>query len=668
MGTPENPAHRPVPARRILARAVPAVLLAASALSFPLPAFGGGQLETFDFTTSDPGPVPGTTAVGVVPIQWDPRCVPVSYRFNSAALPNALPALDQAATVDLLQTAFDAWNDIPTSFIEMTIVGEVNRPRVGPFDLSVFDFVNELNFLGAAGDPIAASPSVSLTADTNLAAGDDVDGDGDSDVFDPAVEGVDRCVDVDGDGDVEFPAGFYKAGTILENDVFLNNVTTIWTTGEPDTVFGQLDLQAVATHEFGHSHGLSHTAINQQSATDGTTPTMINGVPSTDAESEASLRTLESDDVAWSSFLYPEGSATTGPAALGPGDVAFDEVYGVISGEITLGGSGLPATGANVFATDRATGSIVASQYVGRARLVLQSEGFLDVLPDQPDFHLADGSYTLPVPAGSYQLTVEALDGAPTFTGAIGTTTIISGFFDVQSFNEEVFQRVDPRFVFLPRRVFVRAGREVRSVDHTTRVDQRLDPFDLLGIGGFLDYDGLGFFGAAPGTLYAVRFPKEELLAEIDAGLVLKSAAFRNRQVDGAVTNVFPRAGLYLGTVDEGTGDGVTATIELEHPLVERSPFVGQDNDFSPLFFRLPFAATKLLELKLLFQDKDAFLVLELPQTFPGQNGLPPAIGLDAGQEVGFLGRSFFSTDGGATFQQDTFSNYMFRLIGEPLP
>lgn len=624
-------------------------------------AHAGGQLETVDFTAGGPGPIPGSIAVDVVPIQWDPRCVPVSYRLNTAVLPNADVPLDATQAQALLQASFDAWNEIPTSFIEMSFVGQVNRPRTGPFDVSAFDFVNEVNFLAEEGQPVAASPSVSLNEDTTLVPGDDVDGDGDSDVFDPAVEGVEVCTDVDGDGDVEFPAGFYEAGSILDNDVYFNNVTILWTTGAPNAVNGELDLAAVSTHEFGHSHGLSHSALNQTSTTDGTSPTMINGVPSTDPASQLSLRTLAEDDQAWSSFVYPEGSASTGAGALQPGDVAFDDAYGIIRGEITLGDSGLPAVGSNVFSIREDTGEIVSSHYVGRTRLVQVPEGFLDVLPDEPDFHLVDGTYSLPVLAGTYNVAVEPLDGSPTFPGAIGNTTIIGGFFDVQGFNEEVFPRIDPRLRFFPRDVRVRAGRQVSGVDHVTRVDTNLDPFDTVGIGGFLDYDGLGFSTVPPGFHYAVRFPKDELLAQLEDGLILKSAAFRNRHVDLAVTNVFPRAGLYLGTVGE---DG-TAVVDFDHPLAEQAPFVGQDNDFSPLYFDWPLLSTLATKLALYATGKDAFLVLELPASFPGLNGLPPLMGLDAGQEVGLLGRSYFSLDGGATFQQDEFANYMFRLVGE---
>ena len=56
-----------------------------------------------------------------------------------------------------------------------------------------------------------------LIVDTTFNPGDDIDGDGDTDVFDPLLEGTETCDDVDGDGDIEFPAGFYAAGTILEH-------------------------------------------------------------------------------------------------------------------------------------------------------------------------------------------------------------------------------------------------------------------------------------------------------------------------------------------------------------------------------------------------------------------------------------------------------------------
>ena len=72
-----------------------------------------------------------------------------------------------------------------------------------------FDFIDELTFRTRPGSPFrASSPSTSLIEDIVLQDGDDIDGDGDSDVS----SAITVCTDVDGDGDIEFPAGFYKAG------------------------------------------------------------------------------------------------------------------------------------------------------------------------------------------------------------------------------------------------------------------------------------------------------------------------------------------------------------------------------------------------------------------------------------------------------------------------
>ena len=68
---------------------------------------------------------------------------------------------------------------MPSSFIEMH-VGAATTTNPG---LRCFDMINELTFRTAAGfSAIASSPSVNLIADTTLVDGDDIDGDGDSDV------------------------------------------------------------------------------------------------------------------------------------------------------------------------------------------------------------------------------------------------------------------------------------------------------------------------------------------------------------------------------------------------------------------------------------------------------------------------------------------------------
>src|SRR5262245_65937956 len=116
-----------------------------------------------------------------------------------------------------------------------------------------------------------------------------------------------------------------------------------------------------------------------------------------DPAAEKARRSLSSDDIAWSSYFYPEGSATSGPASLQQGDKAFDKEYGLIKGELRHGVLNQPIAGGSVFAIDYLTDKFVASGFSGTIQLSLNpTTGATSLIINNPAFHILNGKYVIP--------------------------------------------------------------------------------------------------------------------------------------------------------------------------------------------------------------------------------------------------------------------------------
>ncbi|TMQ56901.1 MAG: matrixin family metalloprotease [Candidatus Eisenbacteria bacterium] len=307
----------------------------------------------------------GTT--GIVQAHWLDSALPLSSVINptNADIPSA-------TALSIVQASAKTWENINTSYFTVNPVEYTGAPGQVPPALDATDGQNSMFF---------------DTAGANFAPGGSV------------IAFVRSTIDL-------------TDGHTLDADMVYNDRDFFSSTSSPNLTpappgQSSVDLQSVVTHEYGHYFGLDHTSVANA--------TMIPFIIG-----DTRQRTLELDDRAGNSTIYPESAAR----GLSPGAVDFGASTGTISGTVVSGFDGSAIFGAHVEA-------LVATS-PGPATDPLNS---ISAISGELTVRNGLGEYTIHgLPPGDYHVRIVPLDGIHT----IAADPNVGGIFNGLDINFEV--------------------------------------------------------------------------------------------------------------------------------------------------------------------------------------------------------------------------------------
>jgi hypothetical protein len=300
---------------------------------------------------------------GVVQAHWYDSELPLVSVVNAT---NA--DLPYATEFAIVTASAKAWEDVNTSYFTVNPVDWTSGPYLPP--ALAFDGQNSLLF-DVAGVNFATGSGVIafVRSYVNLTDGHTVDAD-----------------------------------LVFNDKEFWQSTSSPVLTPSPDPNQTSIDVQAVITHEYGHYFSLDHTSIANATMI----PFILN---------DTSQRTLELDDRAGLSTVYPESASR--PGGVTPGGVDFGATTGTISGTCLNGADGSATFGAHVEAINVADPTPEAS--------ISAISGEMTLRDGQGDWMIHG------LPPGTYAVRIVPLDGVHT----IAADANIGGVFNGLDINFE---------------------------------------------------------------------------------------------------------------------------------------------------------------------------------------------------------------------------------------